>query len=620
DFLLSGRRGVEGGAGAGQVDMSPAEFGLLMGEAGEGEGHEPLLADDWGAVENLDAFFANMYSYYHRGGLLSIVSSGVAHLLILAFTVLFSTFLLSFVDWKALLSCRDEDTCHPLSQYVTTRALHKPNLFHVLVWIYMVLFLVYWAWSLLSFWNSLRDATDMHHLYTTRLEISRTDLHTIEWSEVVGRFLTLQNSGVYRVAIHTNDVTAHDIASRIMRKENYLIAMLNKGILKLSLPLPFLGSRGSGTLWATTGQQYLTKSLEWSVHFCVLNHMFSDKFTIRREFLQDVRALRARLVLVGLAHVVLLPFLLLFMVVYFFLQNAQEWHSSKSYLGPREWSPLARWTFREFNELQHFFEQRMSGSYVHANTFLMRFPRPVLASLMRVTRFVSGAVVAVLLVMTFLEDSILLHVKVWDRNLLWYIGVFSAIYAFSRGVSPQASDVPVLQEDSAEEVMLKVAAHTHYMPEHWRGKAHTVEVRTELLGLFHYKAQLFLEELLAVLFAPVILCFSMPSCAQEIVDFVTEHTVDVEGVGSVCSYSLFDFGRYGDEDYAAPSTASVAEAGGRDDSRARRRPDTTAQGKMEKSFLNFRTHYPDWQPGPAGQEMIDRLAGFQLQCLRKDAE
>ncbi|CAN0155166.1 unnamed protein product, partial [Hapterophycus canaliculatus] len=87
-----------------------------------------------GAVENLDAFFANMYSYYHRGGLLSIVSSGVAHLLILAFTVLFSTFLLSFVDWKALLSCRDEDTCHPLSQYVTTRALHKPNLFHVLVW------------------------------------------------------------------------------------------------------------------------------------------------------------------------------------------------------------------------------------------------------------------------------------------------------------------------------------------------------------------------------------------------------------------------------------------------------------------------------------------------------
>lgn len=89
----------------------------------------------------------------------------------------------------------------------------------------------------------------------------------------------------------------------------------------------------------------------------------------------------------------------------------------------------------------------------------------------------------------------------------------------------------------------QVAAHTHFMPEQWWGKTHTSEVRGQLLSMFKYKAQLFLEELLSVLFAPVILCLSMPGCAQEIVDFVTEHTVDVEGVGSVCSYSLFDFGR-----------------------------------------------------------------------------
>lgn len=49
---------------------------------------------------------------------------------------------------------------------------------------YMFLFLLYWVWSLLSFWASLRDAIDMHHLYTSRLKISPVDLHTIEWSEV----------------------------------------------------------------------------------------------------------------------------------------------------------------------------------------------------------------------------------------------------------------------------------------------------------------------------------------------------------------------------------------------------------------------------------------------------
>lgn len=50
----------------------------------------------------------------------------------------------------------------------------------------MFLFLVYWVWSLLSFWASLRDAIEMHHLYTSRLGISAMDMYTMDWSEVSG--------------------------------------------------------------------------------------------------------------------------------------------------------------------------------------------------------------------------------------------------------------------------------------------------------------------------------------------------------------------------------------------------------------------------------------------------
>jgi Autophagy protein ATG9 len=97
-----------------------------------------------------------------------------------------------------------------------------------------------------------------------------------------------------------------------MRKENYLIAMVNKGVLRTHLPLPsvtdMFGSSSSsssssntdavsGTAAAATaargaattatvaegiegGTQRLTKSLEWSIHFCVLNHMFNHKATV----------------------------------------------------------------------------------------------------------------------------------------------------------------------------------------------------------------------------------------------------------------------------------------------------------------------------------------------------
>ena len=78
---------------------------------------------------------------------------------------------------------------------------------------------------------------------------------------------------------------------------------------------------------------YLAKTLEWSLHVCLLNHMLSRSFTVRREFLSDEAGLRRRFVLAGLAHVVLMPFALAFMAVTFFLQNAQEWHSKKHYLG-----------------------------------------------------------------------------------------------------------------------------------------------------------------------------------------------------------------------------------------------------------------------------------------------
>jgi hypothetical protein len=52
------------------------------------------------------------------------------------------------------------------------------------------------------------------------------------------------------------DLTEHDIVARIMRKENYLIGMLNKGVLALSMPVPGLRRH-----------LLLTKTLEWNLYW-----------------------------------------------------------------------------------------------------------------------------------------------------------------------------------------------------------------------------------------------------------------------------------------------------------------------------------------------------------------
>ena len=66
-----------------------------------------------------------------------------------------------------------------------------------------------------------------------------------------------------------------------MRKDNYLIAMINKGVVSPHLPLPRWMGRGRG-------RTLLTKTLEWNLRWCVLDHMFDDRtFRVKKEFLND---------------------------------------------------------------------------------------------------------------------------------------------------------------------------------------------------------------------------------------------------------------------------------------------------------------------------------------------
>lgn len=87
-----------------------------------------------------------------------------------------------------------------------------------------------------------------------------------------------------------NDITtakldAHDIANRIMRQENYLIALFNKELLDLRTPLPsvlentFPQEQGKGKM--------LTRALEWNLRFCLMEYLFDQHGRVRKVFLKS---------------------------------------------------------------------------------------------------------------------------------------------------------------------------------------------------------------------------------------------------------------------------------------------------------------------------------------------
>lgn len=147
-------------------------------------------------------------------------------------------------------------------------------------------------------------------------------------------------------------LSPHHIACRIMRRENFIIAMVNKGVLDLRMTVPLLGRV----------HLPFTTSLEVNLQLVLLNWMLSDRFTLRRRFIRDPGALRRRLYWFGIANILMTPFILPFLSLYFVFKHAEEFQSKKDYLGPRMWSPLARWQLREFNELPHVFDRRYAAS------------------------------------------------------------------------------------------------------------------------------------------------------------------------------------------------------------------------------------------------------------------
>lgn len=137
-------------------------------------------------------------------------------------------------------------------------------------------------------------------------------MQTVSWDKVLERIIAIRETNP-----NVSDIrlTEHDVASRIMRKENYLIALFNKDMLNLSIPLPFMREK-----------QVFTKDLEWNLSFCLLGFVFDHRGQMRKRFLKEknkhvlVAGLKRRFIFMGLLNFALAPFIFAYLLLHFFFR------------------------------------------------------------------------------------------------------------------------------------------------------------------------------------------------------------------------------------------------------------------------------------------------------------
>ncbi len=572
--------------------------------------------DHWGIVANMDVFLQNLYQYYYHRGMMPMICKFLVEFLSLIFTLWLSRILLQKVDWHRLATCKDEHSCQAnWSDYYFQQPLDSWTHWW-LVQGYTTLFVAYAIYSVWNFWQSLQQAWKCQYIMHDKLGISRRKLQggAVSWDTVVEQLCRAQDSGEYRTALSRLDPLV--IAQRIMRKENFLIAFWNQRLLDVQI--------GERCYWCPT--------LEWSIHICILNFMFNHRYELRPAFVLDAASLQRRFIVCGIVHALLLPFLMLFLSLHFLFRNVYDFKTQKQYMGNRQWSSVAQWTFREFNELSHVFERRLEPSYEASEQYLKLFGQSeYVAALGKLLVFLGGAVGGVLLVLGIMSDAILLHVQLWGRNLLWYAGMAGIVYSVGKGLLPTKEAQPSVTRNlfaDMDTALKTVSTHTHHYPEHWKGRGWDRKVHSQFSMLFDSKVKLFLWELISLVLAPYILIARLSKCAPAICEFCTTIKAKVPGSGDVCGYSTFNFDSFKDEawDGKTLGQSMVAEAAAPEESLAasilrtgnleeatRQYPKPKAKdGKMEKSFFGFTASHPHWKCSPSGQHLVDRVEEYRL--------
>ena len=234
------------------------------------------------------------------------------------FVAVFTTFLTQCVNYSKIPGSQR------LSQVLVPKCTKEisgmPN---VAIW----LFSLYIIWRVWQLFTNIPHLLRMRDFYLHLLEIPDTDMQTISWQDIVARVMALRDANPITVekispanrkfigSQSKQRLDAHDIANRLMRKENYLIALFNKEILDLTLPFPFLH-----------GRQRFSRTLLWNLDWCIMDLVFNEFGQVRQLILKESHrrqlsdGLRDRFLFAGFMNVIFAPVIVVYLMIVYFLR------------------------------------------------------------------------------------------------------------------------------------------------------------------------------------------------------------------------------------------------------------------------------------------------------------
>ncbi len=493
-----------------------------------------LLIDNTGNKKDINSLYLfNLYYYYHNKGYSNLILTELTNLLVLVFTVFLLIFLGQCVDFNGLINYHTKEMIS-ISHFINFSNFWKLNPFVIMC---TILFVGYVCIRLISIYASIKKFWKIRTIFKEDLEINNDDLDTITWNEVSNKIIK------YYCNPNLNSYT---MALKIMTKENLIISIYDH-------------------LENLQFNKYpLSKLLEWNFIFCFINPLINENREISDDIKLDINKyhekVKTQLKRVTIINLIFMPFLLIFIIMYMFLQYGEQFYNNPQLIMNRQWSTKALWKLRYYNELPHLFNARMENAAIATKDYDKQFPSRLYGTIAHFIMFVTGSFFMLMVIITLLNENLLINLTIsFNRPILWYLGIIGGVMAILK------SFANIKYAYNPEKSMKRMMEYID-VKEEWVKDPRSTNIRNEIMKLFPQRLVLLLEECYCLILTPYILWFVLRKECETICDYLLDTMTNHHSInGFVNKNALF-----------------ISY------------PQMKENIKTEKSFEYFQKNYPEW--------------------------
>tara|TARA_B110000285_G_scaffold227889_1_gene289927 strand:- start:443 stop:1750 length:1308 start_codon:yes stop_codon:yes gene_type:complete len=366
----------------------------------------------------------------------------------------------------------------------------------------LILFLSLDVVKLISLVDDIYVFKNIRIFYRNTLKIRDSELEYLEWKDIIEIYNDVDKN-----------INPYYINAIITSKDNYFTALIDQKIIN---PI------------------HLTSIVEWNLIYCIIYSIFNKNEKISDDLFTNTsiieKSMKNKLRTISILNVIFMPLIIVFITLYNLFTHGESFYNKPSLLISSNFTKLAQWKYRNYNEPVHQFEERLETIDKLAKKYDGAFKNKFVNAVLKFVIFVFSSIFVTLIILTLINDDILTSLNIiGSKNVLWFISVVGSIIAILRTILNKKIT------DSPNDIMEQISRHI-IVDEKIIQNANMKLIKNEFLVYYRYKIIQIILDIVFTIIMPIQL-WSISYDTPYITSFLKNITNNNHQLGYICKYS-----------------------------------------------------------------------------------